>query len=150
MAGDFEQLARRFCDFCERETSEGREAFVAELERHLVTLYGAALELIPADPPEEDAPPVAHEEWRAVYDRVAARLGAPGAYWLVYDPFVEEAPVLSQLADDVADIYRDIRAGLALLDRRPAEAPSWEWRSTFDSHWGRHAASAIYALHMSP
>jgi hypothetical protein len=146
MPSDFERLARGFCEFCERETSEGREAYVAELERHLVALYGAALDLTPAEPPDKDAPRPSHQEWRIVFDRVAAELGDAGAYWLVFDPFAEEAPVLGQLADDVADIYRDLKSGIALIDERPANDASWDWRFTFDSHWGLHAASALYAL----
>jgi hypothetical protein len=47
MAGDFEQLARSYCEFIERDGADGqdRAAFVSELERHLLALYRAALDL---------------------------------------------------------------------------------------------------------
>jgi hypothetical protein len=150
MADDFEQLARSYCEFVERDGSEGqdRAAFVAELEGHLLALYGAALDLTLADPAERDAPGVSHEEWGAVFGRVASRLGDADAYWLVLDPFAEDAPVLGSLSDDVADIYGDLKSGLRLIEGHPSEDASWDWRFTFDTHWGRHAASALYALRL--
>jgi Domain of unknown function (DUF5063) len=146
VADDFERLARAYCDFVERDPATGRAAFVTELERHLVALYRAALDLELGDPPEVEAPRLSHEEWRATYDHVASLLGDADGYWLVFNPFAQETPVHGQLADDVADIYRDLKSGLALIDGHPSVDASWDWRFTFDSHWGRHAASAIYAL----
>jgi Domain of unknown function (DUF5063) len=146
MAGDFEQLARGFCEFCERDKHEGRLEFANELERHLGALYGAAVNLMPSDPPDEDAPHISQQEWRAVYDRVATVLGDANHYWLIDDPFAQEAPDLGDLADDVADTYRDLKEGVALLDAIPAADPSWRWRQSFTGHWGRHAALALYAL----
>jgi hypothetical protein len=130
MASDFEQLARAFCEFCERDGGEGRLEFANELERQFSSLYAAALNLTPGDPPDEDAPRISQQEWRAVYDRVAAVLGDANHYWLIFDPFAQEAPVVGELADDVADTYRDLKEGVALIDATPAANASWDWHQS--------------------
>src|SRR5689334_392569 len=88
--------------------------FVHELEHRIVDLYAAALTLEPGEPSEEDLPPrVSDDEVRAVYGHVSAKLGDFNFYSLIFDPFEPgEKPVDTSLADDIADIYRDVREGL--------------------------------------
>lgn len=70
-------------------------------------------------------------------------------YNAIVNPLVEppETPVVMDLADDIADIYRDLSEGLALFDNGHTAAAQWELAFSFHGHWGRHAASAISALH---
>lgn len=61
-------------------------------------------------------------------------------------------PVVGSLADDLADIWRDLRPGLDAMDAVQSAAADpetilWHWRWTFAYHWGRHAAAAIRVLH---
>jgi hypothetical protein len=42
-------------------------------------------------------------------------------------------PVVASLADDIADIYRDLKKGFALLGSR--DGAVWEWRHGFEHHW---------------
>jgi Domain of unknown function (DUF5063) len=67
----------------------------------------------------------------------------------MFDPYESGAtPVMGSLADDAADIYRDLRGGLSLIDVDGGlDNAVWEWQFGFEYHWGVHAASALYALH---
>ncbi len=68
-------------------------------------------------------------------------------YWEVFDPYVNEPAVAGSLDDDVLDVYRDLHRGLDLWDSAaPRAAAIWEWRFSFDMHWGDHAVDAIRAL----
>lgn len=58
-----------------------------------------------------------------------------------------EEPVTGNLADDLADTYRDIKKGLNLYERGYAADAVWQWNQSFETHWGRHATSAMHALH---
>lgn len=58
-----------------------------------------------------------------------------------------EQPVIATLQDDLNDIYRDISRGLRLFEREYFVEAEWEWAFGFRVHWGRHAASALYAIH---
>lgn len=58
----------------------------------------------------------------------------------------EEASV-GDLADDLLDIYTDIKAGLLLFGRGHAPEAVFQWRFTWGVHWGRHATSGLRAMH---
>jgi hypothetical protein len=50
------------------------------------------------------------------------------------------------ITDDIGDIYRDLRRGLYQADSgRPDEAV-WEWRFSFETHWGSHVTNAIRVM----
>ena len=71
------------------------------------------------------------------------------SYSEVFDPYDREdhEPVVGSLSDDLLDVYRDIRGGLWSWETDATANAIWEWRFSFDTHWGDHAADALRALH---
>ena len=145
---DLISTAQEFCNWCRSEP--GTESDEGQKVHSLLTrLYSEALTL---DEPEEYDPDiksdrVSDEEWKEVYARAAA---LPFQYYSSYfDPSeVEpEGHEIGDLADDVADIYRDLTKGLALVDAGHIAEAQWELWFSFLTHWGRHASGAIRALH---
>lgn len=65
----------------------------------------------------------------------------------VFNPLKDTEPVTSNLADDLADIYRDIKGGLVLFDSQHPIDAAWEWRFGFQTHWGHHLVGAQRAIH---
>jgi hypothetical protein len=63
-----------------------------------------------------------------------------------FNPLVvpAEEPVIADFADDLADIWRDVKPGLLLF--RAGDRAAGHWRFHFDVHWGHHATAAMYAL----
>lgn len=116
----------------------------------LTRLYLAGLELCACQEVDEvtdvDDARVDKSEWERVF-RHAARL--PINYYGVADPLVltPERPMIGDLADDIADIYRDLVTGLRLYDTDRQAAALWYWKLMMPVHWGDHATSAIRALH---
>src|SRR2546425_8319859 len=92
-----------------------------------------------------------HDDWQVVYKDLTERLGRWDSYFDVSDPYdhVSHEPVRISLADDLADIYRDVKNGLlaeqSLAGARPNDL-LWTWRFEFESHWAAHAAGALRAL----
>jgi hypothetical protein len=70
-------------------------------------------------------------------------------YWKVFDPYEQEPPVAGSLSDDLLDVYRDVGEGLALWESGQDANAIWEWRFSFESHWGARAIDAMRALHRS-
>ena len=70
-------------------------------------------------------------------------------YWQVFDPTEDDEAVFGTLADDIADIYRDLKEGLVLIEAHevPPEDIIWNWRFSFYSHWGKHAMDALLTVH---
>lgn len=144
----FSIAAEEFCTWCE----SGRRSETAEAEsaaRHLSKLYNLALGLrLPDGVVDEDgADAVGDEEWKVVFNRCAS---LPFSYYsVVFDPHTldSEEPVTGDLGDDIADMYRDIGRGLSLHQSGHSLEAEWQWCFSFRVHWGRHAVSALHALH---
>jgi hypothetical protein len=142
--------ARRFQHWILESQSVGNSA-AREALLELTGLYGAARGLpspLLAATETERSPRVDDIE----FDRVriwCARLPFQ-CYGEVFDPTVvpPEEPVVGDVADDVADVYRDVVIGLRLFDAGLHDDALWEWGFGFRTHWGKHAIDAIRAIHL--
>lgn len=138
----FQEVALAFCDGLTRPPLDARKVLALT-----VALIGAVLELPDVEPTSEAAapdPPGLDEESHVV-GRAVSSLGVDG-YWEVFDPRELDEPVGGSLTDDLVDIYRDLRRGLSLAIGSLSDAV-WEWKFSFETHWGNHATDAIRVLH---
>jgi hypothetical protein len=149
-AARFSEQARAFIAWADGSASD--EPMTARIAlRSVLALYAAALAL-----PQpwsvgvntQDAPAAPEpERLQAVRHRAAA---VPlQHYGEIFSPLLvpPEPPVVGDLADDLADTYRDVALGQALYEAGRCDDAIWQWGSSFQTHWGQHAASAIRALH---
>ena len=83
-----------------------------------------------------------------MFRKTAAWWGDDDRYWTVSGDGIEPGePTSGSLADDLADTWRDIRAGLSHLDAGALWTDvAWQFRFDLTTHWGRHAADAVRAL----
>jgi hypothetical protein len=119
----------------------------------LPELYRAALELPAVTPPgyvDEDEDEPDHERWWAVQDDLREVLGDADHYWDVFDPTEPNALAMTwSLAEDLAEIYRDVREGLDLAEKEGSVSPARvvrAWRFDWEHHWSRHALGALRAV----
>ena len=146
---NFAQAARAFQEWVGRLPHEGTNQTVPALS-HLLNLSLLALPLLPLPKLHADDDHPGHfpdYEWKSVYQAAAAL--PVGHYAEVFDPVVipAETPVVGDLADDLADIYREVITGLWLFESGKHLQAHWHWAFTFQVHWGKHATSAIRALY---
>jgi len=144
----FIAASRVFCDWCASkplsEPDEARKALA-----HLTQIYLLALDLKHPKEMDYEIEGKASDGagWQQVYQRAAA---LPFQYYgSIFDPqsVPPEDPVIGDLADDIADIHRDLSEGLSLYDQGHYPEAEWSLWFSFQSHWGRHATGAIRALH---
>lgn len=167
----FAERAREFCAVVDRGVAEEDARFPSQLHRVLAQLYTAGLDLPstdilwdldeevteevgnePADQPnlnDPDPDRLSAAGLRALHGSLAQRFGASNYYREIFDPYEapEEEAVTASLADDVADIYQDIRGGLVKWERGESGEALWGWRFHLEVHWGEHATGALRALH---
>lgn len=155
----FVAAAKAYCRLIE-ERPEKRNPWMRELTRALAELYAAAWSLPCFGLPDHDSKPpeswdINHDEWRQLFADLGKFLGDRNHYLSFFDPVdILQTPKdlsIGMLADDLADIYRDIRPGLRVWDSTHDEwlqeaIYDWRWPN-FDQHWGVHATSALQALH---
>lgn len=70
-------------------------------------------------------------------------------YRVVFDPHDFDGgnePVTAMLADDLADIYRDLAQGLDNAKQGHLNDACFEWAQSYGFHWARHAVNALAAL----
>jgi hypothetical protein len=155
----FADAAGRYCRLVETSPQEAGGETEREFGRAclalLLELYRLALELPLLDPDPED-PALARIEnhvWDARFRSIGQRL--PADYYWDLEPFPLERDSFEhgtgQLADDLADIWRDLSPGVAALREGQSSVNRivHQWRSMFYYHWGEHAANAIRVLHFA-
>ncbi len=144
----FAAAAQAYCTWSESgaedDASEARTAV-----RHLSILYALALDLCLREEADSDLDGVEVDDdaWKTVYARHHA---LPfDYYWEVGDPHSQSPgePLCGDLADDLADIYRDLREGLSLFQEGHAAEAETAWFDCFQFHWGLHATQALSAIH---
>ena len=156
LATDFARIANGYVELVSKPVDDAN-SFARHLLESLTLLYSAALALpnVADVDSELDFYRTTDDEWRAVFQNVGDAFGERVHYWLNYDPIYPRDGsgdlVCGSLADDCADIHRDIIGPLSAFNEGNTDRLNdiiWEWSDTpFRSHWGIHATQAINALH---
>jgi hypothetical protein len=81
-----------------------------------------------------------------IYSRLHDRLGTNDSYWMEFDVALDGQAMTGSLADDLTDIYCDLKSGLNILEEEPGLAVD-NWRSSFKIHWGQHLVDASRHLY---
>jgi hypothetical protein len=162
VADRFAIIANKFCSVVDSASSIERTDLLLQIYRILPKLIDEAISLPDVrlndsdDPIEANSQPafgaqvrLGEREWLDLYNLLKERLGDWDRYWQVFDPTEDDEAVFGTLADDIADIYRDLKEGLVLIEAHgtPSEDIIWNWRLLFYSHWGKHAMDALLAVH---
>ena len=143
--------ARRYCVAMETDIPDNSREFAQQCLILVLRLYERVLLLPNLEPETADGLDlIGHEAWQAQRKRIAQKLSRD-SYWCVFEPFEPEKPesIVASISDDLADIWRDLKAGLTEIDSGKATSISdavWHWRFSFEAHWAQHAAGAIFAL----
>jgi hypothetical protein len=158
----FFRAAQTYCSLIEGSKANefAKEIWLENVLAALAQLYAAAHALPEVESqetahPADDLFDVGKDEWQSIYQSVGRTLGKAGAYWCYFDPNqppdAKDEPILGDLADDLADIYRDVKPALRAWE---ANQDTWLREAVFTcgnvlfvGHWGRHAVNAIRALH---
>lgn len=145
----FAHLAAQYCAWAEGAAGDAdQDLFLAS--RFVARLYLAGLELPDPAEPEGDfcAPRITYEKYRQIYTRFTS---LPLQYYReALNPASvtqSEELTVGDLCDDLADIYLELKEGLSLWETGKREQAVFCWKASFGFHWGRHATSALRALH---
>jgi hypothetical protein len=162
----FGAIAGRYCAIVDSAAQLEKTAFLLQVYRILPELIGEAIRLPDTDPWQRNVPDnpddlgqdlskpranldIGYEAWKNLYEPLKEKLGGSDLYWEVFDPITESEAIRASLADDIADVYRDLTEGLKLKKEDGAVLAEvvWEWRLLFYSHWGDHAINALRTIH---
>jgi hypothetical protein len=151
LADRFGEVAGRFCSLVDSSKNCNRNEFASQIYQILPKLIDQAIGLpdVKSSGNHEAKVRQKVEEWGWLYKSLKERFGEWDLYRQVFDPTRDSEAIRGSLADDIADIYRDLKEGLVLKEtcRSGPEDLIWQWRLSFYSHWGKHAIDALLAIH---
>ncbi len=141
----FAEVARCYCAWAEGELGDPNDE-MRRVRLLLAELHLAALELPDLGIGKNiDAVSLSHDEWSRFYEKFGCL--PVTSYFDVFNPLQDEEPVTNSLADDLADIYRDLKGGLSLFEANHPIDAAWTWRFSFQTHWGQHLVGGQRAIH---
>lgn len=144
---DVAALARRYCDIIDLSGSDWRH-WLREIANLLPRLQVAIVSLRVDG---RDFAPIYFMDLDARFELFAhlrRLLADRDSYWLEFDSGSEGADAMTgSLADDLTDIYCELKQGLLLYELDPDDAMAL-WSSGYERHWGRHLIDADRHLAM--
>jgi hypothetical protein len=135
------KLAIRYCDLIEA-SGRGDRRWLAHVAHLLPRLHAAISSVSSPSPSVGYTSRVDLDERFELYSRLRLLLGDRDGYWLEFDRAGDGADGMTgSLADDLTDIYCELKAGLGLYDQSPEDALT-AWVCSYEVHWGGHLADA--------
>jgi uncharacterized protein DUF5063 len=140
LAHDLVPLVREYVALLDRAREMKPHALLLACGKLLPRIYSAGLALPDIDPDDSAAE-------ASVPSPTLPSLGRFDLYSEIYDPYVDEPPVMGSLADDLSEIYADLATPLREFDAGRVANAIWSWRFNITSHCGDHLVDALRAIH---
>lgn len=142
-------IARRYCELVE-SLQEGYRAPLVQLNELLPRLHAAMTGLGEWQEGGDCRSDSDLDQRFELFSRLRRLLGDLDGYWMEFDVAPDRQEMSGSLADDLTDIYWELRQGLQRLEGARDSAPTLgRWRSGFCKQWGQHVVDAerhLYAL----
>lgn len=134
-------IARRYCDLIEA-SGDGRSGWLREVADLLPRLHAAMTSVHYESPATERYYPVDLDARFELYSHLRELLGERDGYFLEFDRYQEGSESMTgSLADDLTDIYCELKHGLRAFDSNP-EPVIETWFLGYQCHWAQHLVDA--------
>ena len=151
---EFVAVANEFCKYAEH-ASELKEGEMLKILQRLLPLLYIKASFLPVFEPyfeDENEKFVTEADWYRIQEAFKKQFGIADDYLEVFDDrFREsEAPIPSSLAENMADIYQDIKNFLLLYQTGTREVMNdalWECKMNFENIWGQKLVNSMRAIH---
>jgi hypothetical protein len=151
---EFVAVANEFCKYMDNADEISGDEMLRIMQRILPLLYLKASLLPSVEPYFDDGNEkfVTEEMWFGIHDTLEKNFGTANEYLEVFDEKINETdrPVISSLAENMADIYQDLKDFLLLYQTGTQEVMNdalWECRMNFENYWGQKLTNSLRAVH---
>jgi len=134
------EVVQEYCSLIET-VQEADNAWLAQLAELLPHMHVAIAVLDGFDEPVDCADWVDLDARFELYTELHHLLGQRDGYWMAFDVARDGQSMTGSLADDLTDIYCELKRGLSLLEFEPQRAFSG-LRTSYAVHWGKHLVDA--------
>jgi hypothetical protein len=137
---ELQAIARHYCELVE-SLQDGNTQWLEQVASLLPRLH-VAVSALNLPKPNTSHHTVADLDARfELYTHLRQLLGDRDSYWMEFDVAGDGQTMSGSLADDLTDIYCELKSGLRLLDAQPQKAVE-DWHNGFHLHWGQHLIDA--------
>lgn len=151
---EFVTVAVEFCIFLERFQNLSTEEFTDKLTKMLPLLY-LKVQLVPRVEDDNEGlveDVVTEEDYNFILNKVTEVMGQYNDYLEVFieDMQYSDEPILAHVAENLADIYQDIRNFVAVYERGVEEHMNealYVCIDNFKNYWGQKLTNVLRALH---
>ncbi|GET21518.1 DUF5063 domain-containing protein [Prolixibacter denitrificans] len=151
---EFVTVANEYCATLETMDDLNRKDFVHKMQKIFPLLYLKASLLPEVEEMLEDEPEkfVAEEDYNYLHRKLQVKLAEHDGYLEVFDPLIQysEGPVEGSLAENMADIYQDLKDFILSYRIGTVEVMNdalLECRNNFAEYWGQQLVNGLRALH---
>lgn len=151
---EFVAVANEYCKYAEHAGELKGDEMLKILQRLLPLLYLKASLLPAMEPFFEDGNEkfVTESDWNMIHNTLRGKFGTANEYLDLPDDILNEPETLisSSLAENIADIYQDMKDFLLLYQTGTQEVMNdaiWECRMNFENIWGQKLVNAMKAIH---
>ncbi len=151
---EFVAVANEYCSYAEQAEGFEKRDFIDKSRKILSLLYYKATLLPRTEPFYEEGNEkfVTEEDWNHVHHAILKKLGKHNDYPEVFDPVYRdtEDQVGGSIAEDMADIYQDLRDFLMVYRMGTVELMNdslWECILNFEQYWGQKLVNSLRAIH---
>ena len=142
-------IARHYCELIE-SLEEGNRGPLKQLNSLLPRLHAAMTAVRPLYDENADEAIFDIEQRFELFSRLHRLFGDLDPYWMEYDVTPDRQEMSGSLADDLTDIYCELKNGLTRLEGHDDTGLTLgRWRIGFCRNWGQHVVDAerhLYAL----
>jgi len=142
--------AREFCAMIERVDAPDGACWLRGMAQLLPKLHSALVSLSGELPDIGTMPSPDLEIRFELYSHLKTVLGERDEYWLEFDVAQDGQSKSGSLADDLTDIYWELKQGLELLEARPSQSGQvlGNWEHGYRLDWGQHVVDAERHLYV--
>jgi hypothetical protein len=151
---EFVAVANEYCKYAEHAGELKGDEILKILQRLLPLMYLKASLLPALEPFFEDRNEkfVTESDWNRIHNTLRGKFGTANEYLDFPDDILNEPETLvsSSLAENMADIYQDMKDFLLLYQTGTQEVMNdaiWECRMNFENIWGQKLVNAMKAIH---
>lgn len=132
-------VAEDYCNLIEKaDASDGN--WLEEMASILPRLHAAVAALGDANVLDHSLSPDLDARFE-LFAGLREMLGNRDGYWMQFDVAHDGQSMSGSLADDLTDIYCELKHGLKLMTVEPGKALD-DWRCGYHLHWGQHLVDA--------
>lgn len=151
---EFVTVAKEFCTVLETTEEYSRKEFVTVATRIIPLLYlkASVLPKVDSELDETIEKTVDEMTYARVQDMITSKLGRFNDYLEVFTPEMQrsDSPVISFIAEDLADIYQDIKDFISAYRLGVTEIMNdalADVVNNFELYWGQKLVNTLRALH---